>query len=173
LLASAVAVGSSARCPLRRPSSSQLTNVGFSNIRGLGRAAGSITRAAIDVEVACRCRIRRQYCISTARHTHGYSGAATQAAGGDVTEKTSNPRYILHDVKNGSSPVTAIDEDDRKPRRAAIAAPLGSGDKGDRTPDLVNAIHALSQLSYIPETGRFVLAWARAVKLAVARRVVG
>jgi hypothetical protein len=25
------------------------------------------------------------------------------------------------------------------------------GDKGDRTPDLVNAIHALSQLSYIPE----------------------
>src|SRR5215475_5928785 len=24
------------------------------------------------------------------------------------------------------------------------------GDKGDRTPDLVNAIHALSQLSYIP-----------------------
>src|SRR5262245_52887388 len=28
---------------------------------------------------------------------------------------------------------------------------LGGGDKGDRTPDLVNAIHALSQLSYIPE----------------------
>src|SRR5438105_2599695 len=27
---------------------------------------------------------------------------------------------------------------------------LGGGDKGDRTPDLVNAIHALSQLSYIP-----------------------
>src|SRR5262249_7768411 len=28
---------------------------------------------------------------------------------------------------------------------------LGGGDKGDRTPDLVNAIHALSQLSYIPK----------------------
>ena len=36
------------------------------------------------------------------------------------------------------------------PRRpAALAAPL-SGGEGDRTPDLVNAIHALSQLSYAP-----------------------
>ena len=26
------------------------------------------------------------------------------------------------------------------------------GAEGDRTPDLVNAIHALSQLSYSPET---------------------
>ena len=25
------------------------------------------------------------------------------------------------------------------------------GDEGDRTPDLMNAIHALSQLSYVPE----------------------
>lgn len=25
------------------------------------------------------------------------------------------------------------------------------GDKGDRTPDLMNAIHALSQLSYVPD----------------------
>ena len=33
------------------------------------------------------------------------------------------------------------------PRRPA--APL-SGGEGDRTPDLVNAIHALSQLSYAP-----------------------
>lgn len=31
---------------------------------------------------------------------------------------------------------------------------LGGGDKGDRTPDLVNAIHALSQLSYIPRDER-------------------
>jgi hypothetical protein len=35
-------------------------------------------------------------------------------------------------------------------KRAAEAALLTGGDKGDRTPDLVNAIHALSQLSYIP-----------------------
>ena len=27
---------------------------------------------------------------------------------------------------------------------------LFGGDEGDRTPDLMNAIHALSQLSYIP-----------------------
>ena len=30
------------------------------------------------------------------------------------------------------------------------AASLTSGGEGDRTPDLVNAIHALSQLSYAP-----------------------
>jgi hypothetical protein len=30
---------------------------------------------------------------------------------------------------------------------------LGSGGEGDRTPDLVNAIHALSQLSYAPLAG--------------------
>jgi hypothetical protein len=29
--------------------------------------------------------------------------------------------------------------------------PISHGDEGDRTPDLVNAIHALSQLSYVPE----------------------
>lgn len=27
------------------------------------------------------------------------------------------------------------------------------GDEGDRTPDLMNAIHALSQLSYVPNFG--------------------
>ena len=30
------------------------------------------------------------------------------------------------------------------------ARPTASGGEGDRTPDLVNAIHALSQLSYAP-----------------------
>ena len=34
------------------------------------------------------------------------------------------------------------------------AASLRSGGEGDRTPDLVNAIHALSQLSYAPDTLR-------------------
>ena len=32
----------------------------------------------------------------------------------------------------------------------AAAAWTSSGGEGDRTPDLVNAIHALSQLSYAP-----------------------
>ncbi len=42
------------------------------------------------------------------------------------------------------------------------------GDEGDRTPDLMNAIHALSQLSYIPnncfskkDEWRDYLKWAR------------
>jgi hypothetical protein len=34
----------------------------------------------------------------------------------------------------------------------AVWGPCSGGDKGDRTPDLVNAIHALSQLSYVPGT---------------------
>lgn len=34
-----------------------------------------------------------------------------------------------------------------------LEAGLGlGGDEGDRTPDLMNAIHALSQLSYIPKS---------------------
>jgi hypothetical protein len=36
------------------------------------------------------------------------------------------------------------------PRESATYDPLISGGEGDRTPDLVNAIHALSQLSYAP-----------------------
>ena len=39
-----------------------------------------------------------------------------------------------------------------------------SGVKGDRTPDLVNAIHALSQLSYDPLGARFLLVLWGAVK---------
>ena len=44
----------------------------------------------------------------------------------------------------------------RLPRRPARVrhrprtGPGTSGGEGDRTPDLVNAIHALSQLSYVP-----------------------
>jgi hypothetical protein len=38
------------------------------------------------------------------------------------------------------------------PRLAWLSVP-GSGGEGDRTPDLVNAIHALSQLSYAPVAG--------------------
>ncbi len=37
------------------------------------------------------------------------------------------------------------------PRRALHCADACSGGEGDRTPDLVNAIHALSQLSYAPD----------------------
>ena len=38
----------------------------------------------------------------------------------------------------------------RRASPAAAAARCCSGGEGDRTPDLVNAIHALSQLSYAP-----------------------
>ena len=39
---------------------------------------------------------------------------------------------------------------DTAPDRLSVP---GSGGEGDRTPDLVNAIHALSQLSYAPVAG--------------------
>ncbi len=42
----------------------------------------------------------------------------------------------------------------QKPLRTLFPRGLSSGgDEGSRTPDLVNAIHALSQLSYIPTPG--------------------
>ena len=42
--------------------------------------------------------------------------------------------------RNRSGPATHV----------GVAGPVESGGEGDRTPDLVNAIHALSQLSYAP-----------------------
>ena len=42
---------------------------------------------------------------------------------------------------------------DSRPITAPTGSVLGSGGEGDRTPDLVNAIHALSQLSYAPVAG--------------------
>ena len=50
-----------------------------------------------------------------------------------------------------------------RPRNAPTRRPDGgtgpteSGGEGDRTPDLVNAIHALSQLSYAPGTSCYIL----------------
>src|SRR5512138_2224137 len=41
-------------------------------------------------------------------------------------------------------------------RRTDRDAPLASGGEGNRTPDLLNAIQALSQLSYAPEVSRRV-----------------
>ena len=35
--------------------------------------------------------------------------------------------------------------------KVAVFVDFIGGDEGDRTPDLVNAIQALSQLSYVPE----------------------
>src|ERR687898_2620963 len=38
----------------------------------------------------------------------------------------------------------------QRPGTGSCSSEGGSGGEGDRTPDLVNAIHALSQLSYAP-----------------------
>ena len=42
-------------------------------------------------------------------------------------------------------------------RLTTLVSRLASGGEGDRTPDLVNAIHALSQLSYAPDTSPFAV----------------
>ena len=56
--------------------------------------------------------------------------------------------YSRNDEGRESSRVPAL----AQPRPDACSHPVlsGSGGEGDRTPDLVNAIHALSQLSYAP-----------------------
>ena len=40
-------------------------------------------------------------------------------------------------------------------RRSLLPNALSGGDEGNRTPDLLSARQALSQLSYIPDVGRF------------------
>src|SRR5690606_38268888 len=49
---------------------------------------------------------------------------------------------------------TAWAEFGQRNRKSCLSNRNLGGDKGDRTPDLVNAIHALSQLSYIPRDER-------------------
>ena|GEM_PF-4959434 len=39
----------------------------------------------------------------------------------------------------------------KNPATELVAGFKGGGDEGNRTPDLLNAIQALSQLSYIPK----------------------
>src|SRR5213595_375496 len=51
---------------------------------------------------------------------------------------------------NGSVPSWTRRLDVSASGRLAVSASSRYGGEGDRTPDLVNAIHALSQLSYAP-----------------------
>ncbi len=48
---------------------------------------------------------------------------------------------------NGSREVSYVQEQKKRPTGAAFCV---GGDKGSRTPDLLNAIETLYQLSYIP-----------------------
>ncbi len=51
-------------------------------------------------------------------------------------------------------PLLSINNENKNPLRTLSSRGLFTGgDEGSRTPDLVNAIHALSQLSYIPTPG--------------------
>lgn len=43
-----------------------------------------------------------------------------------------------------------LNPDNKKGDGSMPSPAMGGGDKGDRTPDLMTASHALSQLSYIP-----------------------
>jgi hypothetical protein len=58
---------------------------------------------------------------------------------------------------SGSTPHHSAEVEAREPAPSLRIHPAsfrGSGGEGDRTPDLVNAIHALSQLSYAPVVPR-------------------
>ena len=52
-----------------------------------------------------------------------------------------------HQSKDGGIWHTKME---RTPQSVPYLIDLIGGDEGDRTPDLMNAIHALSQLSYVP-----------------------
>ncbi len=63
-------------------------------------------------------------------------------------------RIICHFREFGENRASLAENPDRKrkgrPRWTPYVIEFIGGDEGDRTPDLMNAIHALSQLSYVP-----------------------
>src|SRR5438477_9535387 len=67
----------------------------------------------------------------------------------------------------------APDQRNRRTRAQRPPPTRGNGGEGDRTPDLVNAIHALSQLSYAPVIlSRPRMALWQHVKLAEGQSMV-
>src|SRR5262245_29712907 len=76
-------------------------------------------------------------------------GRAAKDAGRDETGLTES---LLPPMRpSGQTAATAARPGDQRPLRSAAKRSAGlGGAEGDRTPDLVNAIHALSQLSYGP-----------------------
>ena len=62
-----------------------------------------------------------------------------------------NKQYSTHArLVNEKQECSEKEKDVRNERPYCID--LVGGDEGDRTPDLMNAIHALSQLSYVPSS---------------------
>src|SRR3954447_16024657 len=79
--------------------------------------------------------------------------APVRAGNGTRTRDPNLGKVVLYQLSYSRETVRILVPD--QPRRndpmQGCARPKGaSGGEGDRTPDLVNAIHALSQLSYAP-----------------------
>src|SRR3954447_7771929 len=81
--------------------------------------------------------------------------APRRAGNGTRTRDPNLGKVVLYQLSYSRESVRILAPD--RPRRNDLlmqggSAEGGSGGEGDRTPDLVNAIHALSHLSYAPGT---------------------
>jgi hypothetical protein len=82
-----------------------------------------------------------------------FSTCPSRAGNGTRTRDPNLGKVVLYQLSYSREPCGNVMEPAPDIHRCCPAAPLPrfqSGGEGDRTPDLVNAIHALSQLSYAP-----------------------
>src|SRR6266513_3882324 len=87
---------------------------------------------------------------------------SARAGTGTRTRDPNLGKVVLYQLSYSREPAerfrtatTSAPAPNQRVRPATMADKLrGDGGEGDRTPDLVNAIHAISQLSYAPGNGR-------------------
>jgi hypothetical protein len=78
-----------------------------------------------------------------------------RAGNGTRTRDPNLGKVVLYQLSYSREAVRILAPDPPRrndPDAESCTAEGGNGGEGDRTPDLVNAIHALSQLSYAPDT---------------------
>jgi RNA polymerase primary sigma factor len=114
-------------------------------------------------------------CLRGPRHLS--AGRPSRAGNGTRTRDPNLGKVVLYQLSYSrrTAAVNSSGRPDRgQPSRRPPdhVPPLRSGGEGDRTPDLVNAIHALSQLSYAPATLRPVLGNGQIGKLAAGAKQV-
>src|ERR687895_860732 len=90
---------------------------------------------------------------SDTRPYRGHVSPFERAGNGTRTRDPNLGKVVLYQLSYSREAVRILAPDpprrnDPKPGHARLKGV--SGGEGDRTPDLVNAIHALSQLSYAP-----------------------
>ena len=98
--------------------------------------------------------------VSAAAPAHWRTGALSRAGNGTRTRDPNLGKVVLYQLSYSRNPSRGSERAlnlgpqpanrNGFARHSAASSPDANGGEGDRTPDLVNAIHALSQLSYAP-----------------------